>query len=116
MQANGGGVIVNISDIAGRQPWPTFPVHSISKTGVEMLTTLSALTFGPSIRVNAIAPGPVLKPEHMPPERWQALGEQLPLKRAGSAKDVSQAVLFLIENDFISGETIAVDGGNQWVS
>jgi pteridine reductase len=115
MNKRGGGVIVNISDIAGRQPWPRFPVHSISKCGVEMLTALSALTFGPRIRVNAIAPGPVLKPASMSASRWEDLGEKLPLQRTGSAEDIAQAVLFLIRSDYITGETIAVDGGNQWV-
>ncbi len=116
MQSRGAGVIVNISDIAGRQPWPRFPVHSISKTGVEMLTAIAALAYGPEIRVNAIAPGPVLKPPHMSESRWQSLGEDLPLQRTGSAEDIAQTVLFLIRNDYITGETIAVDGGNQWVS
>lgn len=116
MSRRGAGVIVNISDIAGRQPWPRFPVHSLSKSAVEMLTAVSALTFGPEIRVNAVAPGPVLKPHSMSDERWQALGQDLPLQRTGSAEDVARAVLFLIENDYITGETIAVDGGNQWVS
>ncbi|MDF1499977.1 MAG: SDR family oxidoreductase [Anaerolineales bacterium] len=116
MSRRGAGAIVNISDIAGRQPWPRFPVHSLSKSAVEMLTAVSALTFGPEIRVNAVAPGPVLKPRSMSDERWQALGQDLPLQRTGSAEDVARAVLFLIENDYITGETIAVDGGNQWVS
>lgn len=116
MKTRGGGVIVNISDIAGRQPWPRFPVHSISKAGVEMLTAIAALHFAPEIRVNAIAPGPVLKPPGMSNERWQALGAELPLQRTGSARDVARAVLFLIRNDYITGETLAVDGGNQWLS
>jgi pteridine reductase len=116
MMDRGGGTIVNISDIAGRQPWPRFPVHSISKSGVEMLTAIAALEFGPEIRVNAIAPGPVLKPPTMSIERWEALGKDLPLQRTGSAEDIARAVLFLIQNDYITGETIAVDGGNQWVT
>lgn len=115
MRERGGGVIVNISDIAGRQPWPRFPVHSISKSGVEMLTAVSALAFGPGIRVNAVAPGPVLKPDRMSDARWRALGEALPLRRTGTPEDVANAVLFLIKSDYITGETIAVDGGNQWV-
>jgi NAD(P)-dependent dehydrogenase (short-subunit alcohol dehydrogenase family) len=116
MQRQGAGVIVNISDIAGRQPWPRFPVHSLSKAGVEMLTAIAALKFGPKIRVNAIAPGPVLKPPHMSESGWQALGADLPLQRTGSAEDIARAVLFLVRNDYITGETLAVDGGNQWVS
>jgi pteridine reductase len=116
MRNRGAGVIVNISDIAGRQPWPRFPVHSISKTGIEMLTALAALEFGPEIRVNAIAPGPVMKPASMTDSRWEALGEALPLRRTGSPEDVAKTVLFLIRSEFLTGETIAVDGGNQWVA
>jgi NAD(P)-dependent dehydrogenase (short-subunit alcohol dehydrogenase family) len=116
MRNRGAGVIINISDIAGRQPWPRFPVHSISKTGIEMLTALAALQFGPEIRVNAIAPGPVLKPPSMSESGWATLGAALPLQHTGSAEDVARAVLFLIHSEFITGETIAVDGGNQWVT
>ena len=108
-----GGSIVNISDLAGLRPWPRFPIHSISKAGVEMLTRVAALALAPDIRVNAIAPGPVLKPETMSEARWQAIGQELPLHRPGSPSDVAQSVVFLFENDFITGETLVVDGGNQ---
>jgi NAD(P)-dependent dehydrogenase (short-subunit alcohol dehydrogenase family) len=110
-----GGAIVNISDIAGLQPWVHFPVHSISKTGVEMLTKLAALAFAPKVRVNAVAPGPVLKPTHMQTQRWDQIGHALPLGRPGTPEDVTQAVLFLIKNDFITGETLVVDGGNRLI-
>jgi len=111
MQAQ-GGVIVNISDVAGREPWPRYPIHSISKAGVEMLTRVAALRLAPAVRVNAVAPGPVLKPEPMSDTRWREIGEALPLQRPGSPENVVHAVLFLVENDFITGETIVVDGGD----
>lgn len=110
-----GGAVINISDIAGLQPWVDFPIHSISKTGVEMLTRLAALAFAPQVRVNAIAPGPVLKPEKMTDQRWQQIGEALPLGRPGAPSDVSEAVIFLLKNDFITGEILVVDGGNQLI-
>lgn len=112
MQARGGGAIVNLSDVAGLSPWPRFPVHSISKAGVEMLTRVAAVALAPAIRVNAVAPGPVLKPQGMPDSRWQQIGAALPLGRPGAPADVVEAVLFLLENDFITGETLVVDGGN----
>jgi len=62
--------------------------------------------------VNAVAPGPVLKPEPMSDTRWREIGEALPLQRPGSPENVVHAVLFLVENDFITGETIVVDGGD----
>lgn len=110
-----GGLIVNISDVAGLEPWPRFPIHSISKAGIEMLTRVAALALAPHIRVNAIAPGPVLMPDQMKKERWKGMGENLPLKRTGSAQDVSRAVIFLAENEFITGETLVIDGGARWV-
>jgi NAD(P)-dependent dehydrogenase (short-subunit alcohol dehydrogenase family) len=94
----GKGVVINISDIAGMRPWASYPVHSISKAGIEMLTQVAAAALAPDIRVNAVAPGPVTA---------------VPLQRPGKADDVSRAVIFLIENDYITGETLAVDGGNK---
>ncbi len=115
MQINGAGAIVNISDLAGLRPWREYPVHSISKAGQEMLTKVAALAYAPEIRVNAVAPGPVLKPDGMPASRWQEIGDALPLQRPGNASDVARAVIFLLENDFITGETLVVDGGNRLV-
>jgi len=106
-----GGVIINISDVAGQEPWPKYPLLSISKAGVEMLTRVAALSLAPDIRVNAIAPGPVLKPDTMAPERWEAIGQEHPLGRTGSSDDVSRAVHFIIDSDFMTGETIVIDGG-----
>lgn len=111
--AGDGGVIVNISDIAGHKPWSHFPLHSISKAGVEMLTKVSALALAPDIRVNAVAPGPVLKPSRMSESRWEDIGKVLPLERPGTAANVARAVVHLCENEFITGETLTVDGGSK---
>lgn len=113
MRARGGGAIVNVSDVGGLVPWKRFPVHSISKAGLEMLTKVSALALAPEIRVNAVAPGPVLKPDWMSEDRWSEIGKSLPLGHAGDVEDVARAVVFLFENEFITGETIIVDGGNR---
>jgi NAD(P)-dependent dehydrogenase (short-subunit alcohol dehydrogenase family) len=115
MLINGAGAIVNISDIAGLRPWRDYPIHSVSKAGLEMLTKVAARTYAPEIRVNAVAPGPVLKPDEMSDARWQELGAALPLQHCGNAADVARAVIFLLENDFITGETLVVDGGNQLI-
>jgi pteridine reductase len=107
-----GGAIVNISDVAGQRPWRRYPIHSISKAGLDMLTRTAALALAPAIRVNAVAPGPVLKPERMPDERWAEIGDAVPLRRTGRADDVAAAVVFLLRHDYLIGETIAVDGGD----
>ena len=113
MQSWGGGAIVNISDIIGRRPWAHYPVHSISKAGVEMLTKVAAIELAPEIRVNAIAPGLILPPESMQSDRWNELADASLLKRPGAPMDIAKAVIFLLENEYISGETLVVDGGMQ---
>ena len=114
MQDN-GGAIVNISDVAGLRPWKRYPVHSISKAGVEMLTRVAALALAPRVRVNAVAPGLAMKPETMTEERWLALADSVPLRKAGSPADIADAVIFLFKHEYITGETLVVDGGYRLV-
>ncbi len=111
MAGRGGGVIVNIGDLAGRQPWAKYPAHSVSKAGVEMVTKVLAKALAPEIRVNAVAPGPVMKPDDWDDARWARSGDHTLLKRPGSGYDVARAVLFLVEAEYITGETLVVDGG-----
>jgi pteridine reductase len=115
MRKRGKGAIVNISDVAGLMPWKRFPVHSISKAGIEMLTKVAARALAPEIRVNAVAPGPVLKPEGYEQQRWEKITQNVPLRRGGTPEDVAEAVVFLFENEFITGETLIVDGGRTLV-
>lgn len=113
MRARGGGAIVNIADMSGLQPWARYPAHSVSKAGLVMATQVLAKALAPEIRVNAIAPGPVVKPEAWSDEHWHALGQRTLLKRTGSGYDVARAAIFLLEADFITGETLVVDGGRH---
>lgn len=110
-----GGAIVNISDAAGHRPFKRNPLHSISKAGVEMLTKTAALELAPAIRVNAVVPGPVLKPQGMPEDHWRAIARALPSGKAGSGEAVAQAVVFLLQNDYLTGESLRVDGGDLLV-
>jgi len=114
MLARGGGAIVNIADLAGLEPWAKYPAHSVSKAGIIMLTKVLAKALAPHIRVNAVAPGPVAKPQGWDDARWRAVGEHTLLKRTGSGYDVSQAVNFLLQQEFITGETLIVDGGSLY--
>lgn len=109
--AQAGGVIVNIADEAGLVPWPRYVHHSISKAGVVMLTRAAALALAPKVRVNAVAPGPVLKPDYWTNEQWDQLRPSTPLDRLGSPQDVTDAVLYLIRAEFITGHVLVVDGG-----
>jgi len=113
MSARGSGNIINVADTAGLKPSVHRPVHSISKAGVIMLTQVLAQAYAPHIRVNALAPGLVLKPDHLDDARWQALGQNTLLKRAGSGYDVAHAMMFLLENEYMTGETLVIDGGSQ---
>ncbi len=105
------GLIVNITDIAVQKTWTNFPAYSVSKAGLEMLTRQLARTYAPAIRVNAIAPGLALKSTEMPVEEWQALASRLPLKRAAEINELTATLKFLLENQYVTGETIRVDGG-----
>ena len=106
-----GGVIVNIADEAGLTPWSRYVHHSVSKAGVIMLTKAAALVLAPKVRVNAVAPGPVLKPEGWTDEQWDKLRPATPLDRLGSPQDVVEAVLYLIRAKFVTGQVLVVDGG-----
>jgi len=111
MKRQGSGVIINISDVAAFQPWPGYAHYGISKAGVHMMTRVLARALAPEIRVNAVAPGPVLPPDSTDLEERSRMAEMTALKRLGSPDDVVSAVLFLVESDYITGETIVVDGG-----
>jgi pteridine reductase len=106
-----GGLIVNITDVGARKSWSRFPAYTVSKAGLESLTGVLARAYAPSIRVNAIAPGLVLRSEEIRGSEWARLVERLPLKRAGTADEVAEALLFLIKNQFVTGQSLAVDGG-----
>ena len=105
-----GGVIVNMADLAAFEAWTEFIPHCVSKAGVVALTQALAHALGPRIRVNAIAPGAVLLPDGFDGTR---LVSTTPLKRLGSPDDVVQAMLYVIAADYVTGETIIVDGGRH---
>jgi len=107
------GSIVNIADLSALQPWPSYLTHTISKRGVIAMTQALALALAPSIRVNAIAPGAILKPDDWDDARWLRLIDSLPLKRSGTLDDVANAVLFCLQTDFMTGQTIIIDGGRS---
>ncbi|GAB4496632.1 MAG: SDR family oxidoreductase [Anaerolineales bacterium] len=108
---NEGGVIVNISDVGAQKAWSRYPSYTVSKAGLDSLTKMLARAFAPQIRVNAIAPGLVLPSDVVTPEQWEQLVKKLPLKRAATLEEIASALEFLINNEYITGQTIVVDGG-----
>ncbi len=110
-----GGLIVNLSDIGAAKAWSGFPAYTVSKAALESLTRVLARSFAPSVRVNAIAPGLVLPSDILSQEEWEKLVGRLPLKRAARLDEISAALQFLLENEYITGQTITVDGGYSLV-
>ncbi len=108
-----GSAIVNIADLAAFESWPAYVPHGISKAGVVQMTRALARTLAPRIRVNAIAPGAVLLPEGWDAASVEQLRATTPLARHGSPDDVARAMLYLLDADFVTGETLVVDGGRH---
>jgi len=106
-----GGLIVNITDVGAQKTWSRYPSYTVSKAGLESLTKLLARALAPNIRVNAIAPGLVLPSDVVTKEQWDALIEKLPLKRAATLEEITSTLQFLVKNEYITGQTIVVDGG-----
>lgn len=106
------GKIVNMADIAGIEPWPTYVPHCVSKAGVIMLTKGLARALAPDIAVNAIAPGAVLLPENWDEQSSEHIRVTTPLERLGSPADIVAAVRFLLTGtDYATGTVLVVDGG-----
>jgi pteridine reductase len=112
MQAD-GGAIVNIADLAAFESWPAYIPHSISKAGVVKMTSALARVLAPSVRVNGVAPGAVLLPAGWTPESAAHLVATTPLARLGDPEDVVSAMLYLLRSDYVTGETLIVDGGRH---
>lgn len=109
-----GGVIVNIGDWATARPYANYSAYFPSKGAIPTLTRMFAVELGqrnPHVRVNAILPGPVIFPTDMPESERQAVIASTLVKRVGTPPNVAQAVFFFVENDFVTGVCLPVDGG-----
>ena len=107
------GSIVNIADLAAFESWPAYVPHGMTKAAVVQMTRALARTLAPAVRVNAVAPGVVLLPENWSDEGAEHLERTTPLARLGSPEDVAQAVIYLLEAEYVTGEVIRVDGGRH---
>lgn len=111
------GCIINITDMHIERPKKSYVVYSVAKAGLVTLTKSLAQELSPEVRVNAVAPGPVLWPENNPQfdevYRQRVISQTL-LKRVGEASDIAMAVKFLVTDaPFITGHVLAVDGGRS---
>ena len=110
------GSIVNIIDIHSDRPLKNFSIYNISKAGLKMLTKTLAKEFAPSIRVNGISPGSILWPQdesQISEKEKMIMLDRVALKRQGSPNDIAQAVLFLANAKYVTGQVINIDGGRS---
>lgn len=113
---NEGGCIVTIGDWAIRRPYLNYSAYFPSKGAIPTLTRCLAVELGtrnPRVRVNCILPGPVMLPPDMPPDEREAVIRATLAKREGRPDNVAQAVLYLVDNDFVTGDCLTVDGGRS---
>jgi len=113
MQERGEGAIVNIVDLSAWKPFPGYIAHGVGKAGLLALTRQLAVELAPAVSVNAVAPGPVLPPPGYSREQTARMGGCTLKGRWGTAQDVADAVRFLVEADYITGEVLVVDGGER---
>ena len=108
------GLLLNIVDIHGMRPLRGYPVYSIAKAGLIMLTKSLARELAPEVRVNAVAPGPVMWPEDADRELQEKIISRTLLKRPGSPTDVAKAVVFFATAaPYVTGQILATDGGRS---
>jgi len=107
------GSIVAIADVAGELGWPGYIPYSVSKAGVLALVRGLAKLLAPEIRVNAVSPGPVLLADGLTEAEAQRIAETIPMERVGSPGDVADAVAYLLNATYVTGQNLRVDGGRS---
>ena len=108
----GLAAVVNLVDVAAWQPWKNHAAYSAAKAGLAHLTRCLALELAPSVRVNGVAPGTVAWPPDLDEQKRASILSRIPLARVGAPEDVARAVRFLLEEDYLTGVILPVDGGS----
>ena len=116
MIKQGQGKIVNIVDVAAERPWPQFLPYCASKAGLVSLTKGLAKALAPAVQVNAVAPGTMLPPPQISSFSQDLAIERSLLKKMGRPDDIARAVTYFLENDFVTGTVLPVDGGRMLAS
>ncbi|MBI9048533.1 MAG: SDR family oxidoreductase [Anaerolineaceae bacterium] len=109
------GCVINMLDSGIEKIWTNHAAYQLSKVGLAHLTKLMAKEYAPMIRVNGIAPGLILPSAEEEVAHWDTLVNRLPMKKQGDPTDVVEAVLFLINQTYITGEILFIDGGYQLI-
>lgn len=115
LRKSGRGRIVNLASLGGILAWPGYVHYCVSKAGVIQLTRCLARALAPEITVNAVAPG-TISFEDDAPEIAEDFIRRAPLKKTGKGSDIAEAVAYLAESDFITGQVLVVDGGRSIAS
>lgn len=109
------GNVINLLDTKITRDHTPYCAYSITKKALHDLTRLAASELGPDIRVNGVAPGLILPSADLSDADFQRMAEKLPLKRPGSPEKIAQAVRFLLDHDYITGQCLLVDGGEHLI-
>lgn len=108
------GCIINMIDIHAERPMKDHTIYCVAKAGLAMLTKSLAKELAPDVRVNGVSPGAILWPEEAPNDKTkQAIITKIPLAKTGSVTDITEAVYFLINSPYITGQILTVDGGRS---
>jgi len=111
------GCIINMIDIHAQRGLPGYPIYSIAKAGLEMMTKSLAKELAPEVRVNGVSPGAILWPEQpLGDDEKQKILDKTLLNRLGRCEDLAEAVVFLAHANYITGQILAVDGGKSLFS
>ncbi len=105
------GSVINIVDIWALNPQENFIAYSIAKAGLTAFTKALAKTFAPNTTVNAIAPGIIDFPENIKEDKRKEIIKKIPLLRCGTYSEISQTVIYILKNRYLTGQIITVDGG-----
>jgi NAD(P)-dependent dehydrogenase (short-subunit alcohol dehydrogenase family) len=114
MKQRGEGAIITILDLGAFQPWPSYLAHGVGKSALWALTRNLAVALAPEVRVNSVVPGPVLPPPDYTEAQIAEGAQNTLLGRWGNTQDVVEAILFLVQSDYVTGEALFVDGGERW--
>lgn len=108
-----GGSVVNVADVAAFEAWPNRAPYAATQSALVSLTRSLAVAWAPEVRVNAVAPGPVLLPDGAEEEERRRAEASTALGRLGDPRDVAGAVLYLDRAEYVTGEVLRVDGGES---